>query len=342
MDNYQLKSLEPLKNTYFKNLDKKIPFVVTGASGFLGSNVIYALAEMGYEGYAVDKYKPNQSLLHMRKVKNFLFCNADLSKKSDTENLKRKLPKKFYFLHLASPNTERNEKINKKNKINFMNYSLQSELEIVIAENIINLIKGRLVAFIYTSSIEVYGLNNQESLLSEQTLPSPDSPYGFGKLFSENMFRNEIKNFDAPLTILRLPQIYGDFEYLFYSRLIPNFIKSGFHNVPIKIFGNLKDYRHYLHCNDILMPILTALDKRDNDTYVLAGEKVHIQDIINQISKALNKHLKLIYETKNVHGEYKYEFDLTKAKRQLEFNQKIDLETGINSSIETYRIAQNV
>lgn len=310
---------------------KDFKFVITGSSGFLGSNLLIAMESIGLSGYAVDLKPINKNQSNEHKFKNFKFLKVDLTSKIEVNNLFKKLPSNLYFIHLASPNTERSVKENTLNKKNFQNFSSQTKLEICIAENIIQAMEKKIKFFIYTSSIDVYGsIENKHSIVDENTPPNPDSPYSFGKLFSENIYRNELS---IPLTILRLPQIYGDYEHIFYHRAIPHFLQSAHNDIEINITGSLEEHRFYLHCNDVLLAILKSILMKSNNIFIIAGKKISLKMLLKTIYEVTQKPLKYNTLSGKKNARYQYDINSSKAKSYINFCQTISLEEGLNSSL---------
>lgn len=317
---------------------EELHFVVTGSSGFLGSNIVSSMSNLGLKGFAIDSKDPHDKIFSNKIAKQFKFIKADLSSELDIDMLKNTLPDSFHLIHLASPNTEKTNIVNKSNKIDFKGFTLQSSIELSIAKNLLSLVKNRASFFLYASSIDVFNTHGSDKkLVNEETQPIPDSPYGFGKLLSEGVYKTELKKLNIPLTILRLPQIYGDYEFLFYKRAIPNFIKLTYLGRPLHITTNLQDSRQYLHCNDILFSILSASSIYADDLFMIAGRKVSLKELITNIQMLLNR--KVVYELNKTEkkSSYEYTVDCDKAQRVLGFKQFVDIEQGLKSAIEIYK-----
>ena len=136
---------------------------------------------------------------------------------------------------------------------------------------------------IFSSTCAVYG--NYERQITEQTRLLPESPYGYSKLFCENVLRNELGS-DCVLTIFRFFNVAGantNFSggevHTKETHLIPVIFDCALHNKELIIFGG--DYntpdgtclREYVHVTDIVGAHLLAIEKNTHGIFNLGCSK---------------------------------------------------------------------
>ena len=319
-----------------KHVLKALPFVVTGSSGFIGSNVTSALSALGFDVIGLDLEMPHAVLTQLLAKPNFQFLKVNLCEADSVRKVAKKLPEKFVLIHLASPNTEHSASTNKGNKRQFLGYSTQIELELDIAKNLTSILCDRASHIIYGSSIDIFGSRPNPSgdyLINEDTHPSPDSPYGFGKFLSENMLREDMYARSIPLTIFRLPQIYGDYEFLFYQRAIPVFLSCVLDKKAIPLVGNALESRQYLHCNDVLLACFRSILADYQGTLQLCGEAVSLLRILDTLEKITGVTVRRDVSDKQREPQYEYILASEKAYQEIGFKQSISLESGLRSAL---------
>lgn len=313
-----------------------VTFLVTGASGFLGSNVVSDLSDMGLHVIATDRRRPTALKTRSRNLGSFKFEMCNLQNRQEVERLAKKIVKPVIFVHLASPNTELTTSAHYGGRQEFSSFSMQALTEVEIAENLLSVFGDRIEHFIYTSSIDVFGTKlPSETLVNEATIPCPESPYGFGKLLSENLFMINLEDLGVSKSILRLPQIYGDFEGEYYERAIPIFLAAAKTDKPITLTGNKKETRQYLHCSDISRAIIKSAGMRFDGLLQLAGRKVSLQELLDTIEHISGKRLLVVdSDGKRNQRRYRCEYDASRATRVLSYSPLVSLESGLSSAYQ--------
>jgi UDP-glucose 4-epimerase len=246
--------------------------LITGTSGYLGSNLINKLSHKKYNILGIDK-KKNLNNKHVK------FLQTDIRK--------LKIPKSFYpdvIIHVGSLNSE---KFYKKNAIGSYNLDINSTLkilEIASAYKVKNLI--------FASSEWVYGDHNKYKILKENTLIDKNSIksfYALSKIISEDLikifYENKlIKNY----IILRLGIFYG-------KREKPNSAVEGIfndikNNKEVIINGSLKSSRKFIYVDDISQAIIKCINLKKPHTLNIAGTSlISLKEIIKNSAKVLKK-----------------------------------------------------
>ena len=135
-------------------------------------------------------------------------------------------------------------------------------------------VKGNVRHFVFSSTAAIYG-NPNETIVNEETVPAPLSPYGMSKLMSEVMIRDVSAAYDQRHVILRYFNVAGADPMGRHGQstanathLIKVAIETALGRRPfMSIFGN--DYstpdgtcvRDYVHVSDLAHAHLLALDR---------------------------------------------------------------------------------
>jgi len=239
--------------------------LVTGGAGYIGSHVVKALGEKGYEVLVVD----NLSKGHKEAVLYGKLVVADLKNKESLDVIFKEF-KPDAVMHFAAfievaESVREPLKYYKNNTINTINL-----FEVMIKNNVNR--------FIFSSTAAVYG--NPEKIPIPETEPiKPINPYGQSKAFVEKILHDFDRSYGLKYVSLRYFNAAGaDPEGRIgeshnpETHLIPLILKTAKgERESIKIFGT--DYptpdgtciRDYIHVDDLAEAHILALE------YLLEG-----------------------------------------------------------------------
>ena len=205
--------------------------------------------------------------------------------------------------------------------------------------NVIKYIKKNSeTKLIYSSSSEIYVRNvlNKDSKIFE-----PNSSYALGKIISEFMFANEIKNKEKIIN-LRLFNFFSPLEDIRNSRIIPNMIYQSIKNKNMIIKGDGTGIRYFSYVKDVVISILILLCKKANRNIFDVGNPknmISIKELGKEILKLNDKNekrlilKKLFVDTKGVKPNivflkkegFKPTYDLKKQLKRVFLIQKENL-----------------
>jgi len=169
--------------------------LVTGANGALGPSLIIFLASKGWDVHALVR-QPNLDILGRIPAKVFV---GDITSPKSLREAFQGVDVVFHLaalLHILNPSEDSVQDYHLTNVIGTKNVISQAQQEGV----------RRVVFF---STIAVYG-DHSSSVLTEETIPRPDSIYGRTKLEAEKVVLSARRNDGKPLgVVLRLSAVYG-------------------------------------------------------------------------------------------------------------------------------------
>lgn len=232
--------------------------LITGGLGFVGKNCIKKF-EKKYNIVVLDNFSSGDKRFVSKKI---TIINKDIKKNLES------IFKKFKFeivIHSAA---------NFANQNSIENISKDLNSNIVGTVNLLNFSKKyKVKKFIYFSSSCIYDQNYSSENIKN---PSTKTPYAISK-FSAEQYVSFFKNYyKLNVTILRLYNVYGMFDYVGrYRNVIPNFIKLAFKNKNLKIHGKGKSQRDFTFVDDLMKVLQKVISaKREyNNIYNIGPSK---------------------------------------------------------------------
>jgi dTDP-glucose 4,6-dehydratase len=201
--------------------------------------------------------------------------------------------------------------------------------------------------FHHISTDEVFGsLEPGEPAFSEVTPYAPNSPYAASKAASDHLARAYQHTYGLPLTITNCSNNYG--PYQFPEKLIPLMIMNSFDGQPLPIYGDGGQIRDWLYVEDHCEAILAVLRiGMPGETYNVGGDNqptnlTIVQTLCEILDELLPQsehlpHASLIkYVSDRPGHDRRYAMDTTKIKRELGWQPRQSLESGLMRTVSWY------
>ncbi len=193
------------------------------------------------------------------------------------------------------------------------------------------------VKFLQVSTDEVYGALGKEGVFTEATPLSPNSPYSASKASADMLVRAYHETFGMPVNITRCSNNYG--PYQFPEKLIPLMIHNAELDMKLPIYGDGMQIRDWLHVSDHCSAIATVLEKGcDGEVYNVGGnnEKANIE-IVKLILEQIGKPESLISYVKDRPGhDRRHAIDNTKITTELGWKPAYTFEKGMEETVQWY------
>jgi dTDP-glucose 4,6-dehydratase len=328
---------------------KKNKIIVTGGSGFIGTNLILSLIKKKNNIVLnIDNltYASNKNKI-LNKFSNYHFIKENIIYKNKIRELIFKFKPTIIF-HLAAE-THVDRSINKSNI--FINTNVIGTYSLVEAfhEYIsFNQKAFRLnYKFIYISTDEVYGdiVDKKHQRSKENDLILPSSPYSSTKAASEMILNSWKRTFNFPSIICRPSNNYGPFQHK--EKLIPLVISSFLKKKTIPIYGDGSQIRNWIFVEDTVNALIKVMNNSKLGKVYNISSDIEMKNI--KIIKLIHKELlisKLITE-KNINNflkfvpdrlghDIRYSIHNSKIKNELNWKSKTSLENGIKETIKWY------
>ncbi|MBT2642215.1 SDR family oxidoreductase [Bacillus sp. ISL-41] len=308
-------------------------FLVTGSAGFIGSNLVEAILNLGYKVRGLDNFSTGKTdnVDDFRHNPNYEFIEGDIR---DFDSCLRACEGVDFVLHQAAwGSVPRSiempllyEEINIRGTLNMLEASRQ------------NLVKK----FVYASSSSVYG--------DEPTLPKKEgiegnllSPYALTKSVDEEYAKLYTKLYGLDTYGLRYFNVFGrrqDSDGV-YAAVIPKFIKQLLNNERPTINGDGHQSRDFTYIENVIEANLKACKGESNaagHVYNIAfGGRESLIEIYTHLLKALGKDKEPIFAPERC-GDIKHSnADISKAKEMLGYDPEWSFDRGIEAAIEWYK-----
>ncbi|MEC8683573.1 MAG: SDR family oxidoreductase [Bacteroidota bacterium] len=324
-------NLQPLKN-------KKT--LVTGGSGFIGSNLIEALLEAGASVRCLDNLSTGNkdNIQDFLALANFEFIEGDIR---DLETCKQAVAGCEFVSHQAAlgsvPRSLKTPLLTHSvNVTGFLNMLEASRLEGV-------------TRFVYAASSSTYG-DNEALPKIESEIGKPLSPYAVTKLINEYYADVYKRNYGFNTIGLRYFNVFGPKQDPdgAYAAVIPKFIAALLNQESPVINGDGSFSRDYTYIDNVVQANLLALTTENplalNEIYNIAyGTRTSLTELVNLLKERL-----LNYDSDLVKVQPKYGPErpgdvphslasISKAKNLLGYDPDYDLDAGLRKAIMWYR-----
>jgi UDP-glucose 4-epimerase len=301
--------------------------LVTGGAGFIGSHVSDAYLKAGHKVTILDSLFGG----HMANVpKGAKFVKADLRDRKKVEALFKK--EKFQVVNSHAAQMSVPDSVS--------NPRFDAEVNVL---GILNLLEaGRangLKKFIHVSSGgTVYGA--PKKLPATEKYPIlPESPYGITKAVGEDYLRFYALETGMDYTVLRYSNVYGPRQLPHgEAGVVAIFIQRLLAGKACTIFGDGKIIRDYVYVGDVARASVLALTKGSREAYNIGtNQPTTVIQLYKAICKALNMPADPVYGPPRA-GDLKANYlSYAKAKRELGWQPKVSLATGIGHTVEFFK-----
>jgi len=318
---------------------KKI--LVTGAGGFIGSQLVEELLKKKYNVRAFLKYSSTADLgwLKNNKNKNLEIVHGDISDYDSVLEAFKNINVVFNLAALISV------PYSFKNPESFINTNVKGLINILRAskQN-----KNKIKKIIQISSSEVYGnsINSKVKILTENLKLRSESPYAASKIDADHLAVTAFRSDKTPIVVARPFNTFGPRQSLraVIPTIISQLVKSN--NKQIRI-GNINSSRDFVFIKDTVEGLIRLMKSKKvigEVVNISSNSSYSIKEIIEMLSKYTKSKPQIIVEQKRkrvselnkLHGSNKKIYKLTKWKPKFSSKKKFS-----EALIETYRWFSN-
>ena len=302
--------------------------LITGAAGFLGSHLTDALLSEGHEVLGADNLCTGslENLAHLKSESKFSFIEHDICTPFDP----RRVDYVFNFASPASPS-------------DYMRLGIETLLVgSVGTRNALEIAKKYGAKFLHASTSECYGDPDEHPQTEEywgNVNPiGPRSVYDEAKRFSEAlvMAYHRYENVDTHL--VRIFNTYGPRLQMSDGRVISNLLTQALRGDELTIYGDGSQTRSFCYVSDEIEGIL-RLSRSDEHTPVNIGNPTEwtILDCAKAVLRVTGSTSAIVNRPLPQDDPTQRQPDISKAKRLLCWEPKIDLETGLKLSLDYFK-----
>jgi nucleoside-diphosphate-sugar epimerase len=301
--------------------------LVTGGAGFIGSNLVRGLLERGDDVRVLDNFSTgNRANLENLEIE---IVEGELRSYERVHNAVRGTDVVYHLGALGSvPRSV-------QDPLTSSAVNVEGTLNVLLAARDENV---RRVVF--SSSTSVYG-STRNMPTTEDSPPDPISPYGVAKLAAERYcisFSRVYESFES--VVLRYFNVFGPRQSPFsqYAAVVPLFIEAIAAGRPIEIHGDGEQSRDFTFVGNVVDATVLAgtADGASGEVFnVAAGAPASVNRIADTIGQILGKPIERTHlpsRTGDIRDSWA---DLSKSERVLGYRPQVDLEDGLQRTVES-------
>ena len=311
--------------------DKNV--LVTGGAGFLGSWICDVLVEQQAKVICLDNLSSGlkSNISSMIDKDNFKFIQHDITQPIFFDE------QIDMVMHLAS----------RASPFEFEKYPIQilkaNTLGIWVA---LGIAKKHDARFLYTSTSEVYGkaeeIPTSEEYRGNVNPVGPRSCYDEAKRCGESYVVAYRMQHDLDTRIARIFNTYGPRMRAegVYGRVIPRFIEQALSDKPITIFGDGSQTRSFCYVTDQVEGLLRLAFLEDAEGEVInigSEEEITILELAKLVKELTNSKSEIVFSELPEDDPPRRKPDITKAKKILNWEPKVELEEGLSKMIKWFK-----
>jgi UDP-glucuronate decarboxylase len=307
--------------------------LVTGGTGFIGTNLVHHLIELGKKVVCLDNNYTGalSNIKDLESNPNFSFINHDITKPLTIE---KKIDQIYHLACPASPPAYQKDPIFTWKTSVFGVYNVLEFCRL----------HGN-IPILHSSTSEVYGeplVHPQKEDYRGNVNPiGIRSCYDEGKRAAESLLFDYHRTFQTPIRIIRIFNTYGPFMDPYDGRAVSNFIVQALMNLPLTIYGDGSQTRSFQYIDDLLDGMIKMTNNQNSFTGpVNLGnpDEFTIKELADLVLKLIPDSKSQIVFKKLPDDDPTHRCpDITLAKEKLDWQPKIKLEEGLIKTIDYFK-----
>jgi len=301
--------------------------VLTGGSGFIGSHLSKELLKNGENKLIVVDNLLTGNLNNIQDLldhENATFIQHDVQ---DNIEIDEKVDYVFHLASAASPVAYT------ENPVNTLKAGSLGTI------NTLGLARKHGAEYFLASTSEVYGdplITPQNEEYWGNVNPNGErSMYDEAKRFAEAATATYARSYDLKTKIIRIFNTYGPNMQLNDGRVVTNLIVQALNDEDLTIYGDGSQTRSFSYVSDTVAGILAMMESNHYEVFNIGNPyEMTVKELAETILKLTNSKSEIIYKPLPNDDPQQRRPDISKAKEKLNWEPKVSLETGLNTTIE--------
>ena len=301
--------------------------VLTGGSGFIGSHLSKELLKVDNNRLIIVDNLLTGNLENIKDIldhKNATFIQHDVQ---DHIEIDEKVDYVFHLASAASPVAYT------ENPVNTLKAGSLGTI------NTLGLARKHNAEYFLASTSEVYGdplITPQNEEYWGNVNPNGErSMYDEAKRFAEAATATYARSYNIKTKIIRIFNTYGPNMQLNDGRVVTNLIVQALNNQDLTIYGDGSQTRSFSYVSDTVAGIIAMMNSEHYEVFNIGNPyEMTVKELAETILKLTDSSSKIIFKPLPNDDPQQRKPDITKAKEKLNWEPKIDLETGLNTTIE--------
>lgn len=303
--------------------------LVTGAAGFIGSNLCLELLKRKFLVIGVDNFisGSRKNIEELKRSKNFGFINQDIGKPI---KVKQHIDEIWDLACPASP-------------IDFSKYPIEILLTCSYGvKNCLDLVLKNKARFLHASTSEVYGdplEHPQKETYWGHVNPIGDrSCYDEGKRFAESLIENYRRKYKLQTKIVRIFNTYGPRMRENDGRVVSNFITQALAGKNLTVYGDGLQTRSFCYVDDLIRGLTAMMRSSQTGPINLGNPKEFtIIELAKMIIKITRSPSKIVFKPLPADDPKQRRPDITMAIKKLGWQPRVALKEGLKQIISHFQ-----
>jgi nucleoside-diphosphate-sugar epimerase len=297
--------------------------LVTGAGGFVGSNLVDSLLSDGHEVFGIDNFCTGNpaNIAHLTDDKNFTFIEQDIiAGLGDFESLRFD-----QIFHMASP----------ASPPRYMELAIETmHVNTTATEMLLQHATKHGSRLLFASTSEIYGDPHEhpqrERYWGNVNPIGPRSIYDEAKRFGETLLSHYHRSENTDTVIVRIFNTYGPRMDPDDGRVVSSFIRDGIKGKSFQVFGNGKQTRSFCFVSDLVAGLRAAMDSGITGPVNLGNpNEFTLLELAKKVGSVLGMEPVLEFKDLPVDDPKQRQPDISYAKSELNWEPKIQLAEGL-------------
>src|SRR6059036_2903071 len=305
--------------------------LVTGAGGFLGSHLCDRLLALGHRVIGMDNFITGnrKNLEHLKSHPNFQVILHDVANFIEVEG---PLEGVFHFASPASP-------------IDYLELPIQTlKVGSLGTHNALGLAMAKKARFLLASTSEVYGdplIHPQPETYWGNVNPiGPRGVYDEAKRFAEAMTMAYRRAHGVDTRIVRIFNTYGERMRPRDGRVVPALIGQALAGEPMTVFGDGSQTRSFCYVSDLVDGIFKLAMSSFHEPVNLGNPReMTIKQFAEEIIRITGTKSTIEYKPLPVDDPKVRQPDISRARKVLGWEPRVNFQEGIKKTIEYFRNA---
>jgi len=302
--------------------------LVSGAAGFIGSHLTDALLSEGHFVIGVDNLCTGSlsNLAHLTHESRFSFIEQDICEPFDVGAID-------YAFNFASP----------ASPVHYHRLGVETlQVGSVGTRMMLEIAKKYGAKFLHASTSECYGdplvHPQREDYWGHVNPIGPRSVYDEAKRFSEATIMAYHRYYGVDTRLVRIFNTYGPRLDEVDGRVISNFLAQALKGEDLTVYGDGSQTRSFCYVSDEVEGIL-RLSRSDEHLPVNIGNPTEwtVLECARMVLRVTGSNGKIVFRPLPQDDPMQRRPDITKAKQLLDWEPKIDLETGLKLSLGYFK-----
>ena len=301
--------------------------VLTGGSGFIGSHLSKELLKNDENKLIVIDNLLTGNLDNIQDLldhENATFIQHDVQ---DRIEIDEKVDYVFHLASAASPVAYT------ENPVNTLKAGSLGTI------NTLGLARKHGAEYFLASTSEVYGdplVTPQNEEYWGNVNPNGErSMYDEAKRFAEAATATYARSYDLKTKIIRIFNTYGPNMQLNDGRVVTNLIVQALNDEDLTIYGDGSQTRSFSYVSDTVAGIIAMMESNHYEVFNIGNPyEMTVKELAETILKLTKSKSEIIYKPLPNDDPQQRRPDISKANEKLNWEPKVDLETGLSKTIE--------